>query len=61
MAGGGAPADITVDFAKDLHKFGKLNVFDIWAGASAGTFEGSYTAKQVPPHGTAFLRLSKAD
>ena len=60
-SGGGAPADITVDFAKDLHKFGKLNVFDIWAGASAGTFEGSYTAKQVPPHGTAFVRLSKAD
>lgn len=58
-SGGGAAADITVDFATDLHKFGELDVFDIWAGESAGTFEGTYTAKQVPPHGTAFVRLSK--
>jgi hypothetical protein len=26
---------------------------------SVGTFEGTYTAKQVPPHGTAFVRVSK--
>jgi hypothetical protein len=58
-SGGGASADITVDFAKDLRKFGPMDVFDIWAGASTGTYSGSYTAKQVPPHGTAFVRVSK--
>ena len=58
-SGGGVAADITVDFGKDLQKFGALDVFDIWTGKSAGIFKGTYTAKQVPPHGTAFVRLSK--
>ena len=31
-----------------------------WQERSLGSFTGSYTAKQVPMHGTAFLRLSKA-
>ena len=36
---------------------GTVDVFDIWEQKSAGSFSGSYTAKQVPAHGTAFLRL----
>ena len=42
----------------DLH--GSVSVFDIWEQKTVGTFEGSYTAKAVPYHGSAFLRLSKA-
>ena len=58
--GGGKPADITVDFAADLGLKGPVDVFDIWAQKTAGTFTGSYTAKGVAVHGTAFLRLSSA-
>lgn len=50
------PADITVHF-DDLNLFGEVEVFDIWAQRSVGFFKGSYTAKSVPYHGTAFLRL----
>lgn len=50
-------ADITIVFA-DVNLYGTVTVFDIWAQASVGSFTGSYTAKAVPYHGTAFLRLS---
>jgi len=53
------PADITIDFA-DVGLYGAVNVYDIWAGAALGSFTGSYTAKAVPLHGSAFVRLSKA-
>ena len=60
----GAPAtgvDLTVDFAEaGLPASKAVAVHDIWAGASAGTHELSYTASNVPMHGTAFLRLSAA-
>lgn len=59
-SGGGRSADITVNFEEDLRKFGPMNIYDIWAGKSLGIFKGSYTAKQVPVHGTAFLRISRA-
>lgn len=49
-------ADITVTFS-DLNLFGSVEVYDIWAQKSVGVFQKSYTAKQVPFHGTAFLRL----
>jgi len=51
------PADITVTFA-DVHLYGKVSVYDIWTQKTVGIFEGSYTAKQVPLHHTAFLRLT---
>eukprot|EP00658_Telonema_sp_P-2_P077663 TRINITY_DN7075_c0_g1_i8.p1 TRINITY_DN7075_c0_g1~~TRINITY_DN7075_c0_g1_i8.p1 ORF type:complete len:452 (+),score=149.24 TRINITY_DN7075_c0_g1_i8:113-1357(+) len=51
-----APADITVEFA-DLNLFGEVEVFDIWDQKIVGTMEGSYTARAVPFHGSAFLRL----
>lgn len=50
-------ADITVTFA-DLNLFGSVSVYDIWEHKTVGIFTGSYTAKNVPFHGTAFLRLS---
>merc|ERR1711935_456369 len=52
-----SPADITVNFA-DVHLYGSVSVYDIWAQAKVGTFTGSYTAKQVPLHQTAFLRFT---
>ena len=42
----------------DLEFYGDVQVYDIWAGKHLGTFTGSYTAKKVPFHGSAFLRLS---
>lgn len=55
------PADITVNFSDpQINLFGKIDVYDIWEQKTVGTFEGSYTAKSVPSHGTAFVRLSKS-
>ena len=64
----GTPAlggDVTVDFA-DLAPFTNndggvgagYEVFDIWAGKSLGSFTGSFTAKNVPMHGTGFFKLT---
>lgn len=50
-------ADISVTFS-DLGLSGDVTVFDIWAQKEIGTFQGSYTAKGVAQHDTAFLRLS---
>lgn len=55
----GAAVDITITFS-DVNLMGSVQVYDIWAQAVVGTFTGSYTAKAVPFHGTAFLRLSAA-
>jgi len=52
-----AAADIVVTFS-ELNLFGEVTVFDIWAEAYVGTFTGSYTAENVPIHGSAFLRLN---
>jgi alpha-galactosidase len=57
--GTGAAADITIEFS-DVNMVGSVNVFDIWQQQSAGPFTGNYTAKAVPFHGTAFVRLSQA-
>ena len=57
-ARGGAAADIAVDFAA-LHLFGEVDVYDIWARRSLGTFEGGYTAEAVAFHDSAFLRLTE--
>jgi Alpha galactosidase C-terminal beta sandwich domain len=54
----GTPEDITINFA-DIDLFGRITITDIWTGQNLGTFTNSYTAKAVPYHGTAFLRLSK--
>jgi hypothetical protein len=53
----GTAVDITVTFA-DINLFGSVEVYDIWARASVGTFTTSYTAPAVPYHGTAFLKLT---
>ena len=59
-----AAADITVSFA-DIPKVGwsatsKAAVRDLWAHAAAGSATGKYTAKAVPAHGSAFIKLTKA-
>ena len=56
---GPQPADVTVQFNDpEINLFGEVEVYDIWAQKSLGNFTGSYTAKAVPHHGTAFVRLS---
>jgi len=52
-----AAVDITLSFA-DVGLGEKVSVYDIWAQKNLGTFAGSFTAKNVPKHGTAFFRLS---
>ena len=54
-------ADIAVQFdITGINLYTDVEVFDIWGKQSAGTFTKEYTAKAVPSHGTAFLRLSAA-
>jgi len=57
MRSGDGTADIQVKFS-DLNLFGDVLVYDIWTRTTLGSFRDSYTAKAVPLHGTAFLRLS---
>ena len=52
--------DIKLDFAT-LDLRGTIEVYDIWESKVVGRFNGTYTAKAVPHHGTAFLRLSKVE
>lgn len=59
---GDAPVDITAHFA-DVPELGwgastQLSVRDLWKHAGAGDATGSYTAHDVPPHGTVMVRLS---
>lgn len=54
----GVPVDITFSLA-DVGITGGVAVRDIYAKTDLGTATGSFTAKQVPHHGVAFLRLSK--
>jgi len=51
--------DISFDFTDvGLFNSGPIDVHDIWTGKTQVSLE-AYTAKAVPFHGTAFLRLSK--
>ena len=54
----GNAQDITINFA-DVNLVGAVTVYDIWARQTLGSFTGSFTAAQVPYHGSAFLRLSQ--
>ena len=54
------PVDIPIDFSILGWAGATVKVRDIWARADVGSFTGTYTAKAVPCHGTAFLRLTKA-
>jgi len=54
-----AAADITVTFS-DLHLYGPVQVYDIWAQKSLGTFHGSFTAQGVQYHDSAFLKLTRS-
>lgn len=37
----------------------EVSVYDIWLQKDVGAYKGSYTARNVPLHGSAFLRLSR--
>lgn len=57
----GQTADITVNFADvGLSAKDAVDVYDIWAQKGLGSFTGSFTAKGVLAHDTAFLRLSRS-
>eukprot|EP00930_Biecheleria_cincta_P095308 TRINITY_DN87286_c0_g1_i1.p1 TRINITY_DN87286_c0_g1~~TRINITY_DN87286_c0_g1_i1.p1 ORF type:complete len:503 (-),score=63.71 TRINITY_DN87286_c0_g1_i1:211-1719(-) len=49
--------NISVHFA-DVGLSGPVDVYDVWAGTTKGTFEVSYTAHNVSLHGNSFLRLT---
>lgn len=51
-------ANITLRFS-DVGMFSpRVSVFDIWASESLGVFSTTFTATDVPLHGSAFLKLS---
>ncbi len=52
------PKDITVSWAA-AGLSGKCAARDCWAGRDLGEFEGSFTAKAVPQHGTVVVRFSR--
>merc|ERR1711862_58743 len=55
------PADITMNFADvGFSATQSVEVYNIWAQKSLGSFKGSFTAKSVGIHDSAFLRLSKS-
>lgn len=61
---GDSKASITVSFSQ-VPKNGwtahtSLEVRDLWRKASMGTATGQYTAKDVPSHGSVFLKLTPA-
>jgi alpha-galactosidase len=55
----GSAASITVTFSQVGISSGKVTVRDLWQKADLGSFEGSYTASNVPSHGVVMLRLSQ--
>ena len=57
---GNSTKDITVDLSACAHGSGAFAVSDIWTGKKLGSATGNYTAKALPAHGHAFLKLSKA-
>ena len=54
-----APSDLTLSFSS-VGLSGSVHVRDGWLRRDVGSFTGQYTAKAVPPHGSAFLRLTPA-
>jgi alpha-galactosidase len=54
----GSAADITVNFS-DIGLSGEVTVRDLWAKTDKGKFTNSFTMN-VPSHGTAMLKISKA-
>lgn len=50
-------ADITVEFSDVSQLLHQALVRDVWSQSVVGTFHEHYTAKAVPPHGTAYITL----
>lgn len=55
-----AAADLTVSFATLNLTAHSVVVRDLWLEKDMGSFEGSFTAKAVPPHGVAVLTVAPA-
>jgi alpha-galactosidase len=55
----GSAANITVTFAQVGFPTGQVLVRDLWQHADLGSFDTSYTAKNVPSHGIVMLRLTQ--
>jgi alpha-N-acetylgalactosaminidase len=53
----GTPVNITINFAS-VGLSGSIMVRDIWQMQNIGVYTNSYTAINVPYHGTAFLKLT---
>ena len=60
-------SDLTIDLAAVLGAFGnaagavsatEASVYDVWGEKALGSFTGSFTAKNISHHGTAFLRMT---
>lgn len=52
--------DITLDLTELGFAQGEeVLVYDIWLQKDVGSFAGTYVARNIPLHGTAFLRLSR--
>merc|ERR1712113_794716 len=57
---GGKAVDITLDLTEVGFSSGEsVSVYDIWSQTNIGEAKHTFTAKQVPFHGTAFLRLAR--
>ncbi len=56
---GRTDADMSVSFA-DLGLDGKAKVRDLWAKKNLGSFEGSFTAEDVPIHGARLFTVTPA-
>jgi alpha-galactosidase len=54
-----AAASISVTFGQIGLSSGPASVRDMWQHAAQGTFNGSYTAANVPSHGVAMLRIEQ--
>jgi alpha-galactosidase len=52
-----AAADITVSWASLGLTAGSARVRDLWARQDLGTFQGQFTASQIPSHGVTMLKI----
>ena len=50
-------SDLTLNFSS-VNLSGSVHVRDAWKRQDVGSFSGSYVARAVPAHGSAFLRLA---
>ena len=57
---GSSPASISVQWSDFGLPAGSAMVRDLWSHTELGSFDGSYTASDVPAHGVAMIRITSA-